>query len=94
MTTYIQEILLSTEPITAYTVEMRGERYTVETEDGHGTSAFMVGTDIIDTRQLLMVYDGNFFTLTPAQIELERSFAQENNVEDRLNQLLSYFEEE
>ncbi len=78
MTTYIQEILLSTEPITAYTVEMRGERYTV----------------IIDTRQLLMVYDGNFFTLTPAQIEFERSFAQENNVEDRLNQLLSYFEEE
>jgi len=85
MTTYIQEILLSTEPVTAYTVEMRGERYTVETEEG---------TDIIDTRQLLMVYDGNFFTLTPAQIELERSFAQENNVEDRLNQLLSYFEEE
>ena len=85
MTTYIQEILLSTEPVTAYTVEMRGERYTVETE---------VGTDIIDTRQLLMVYDGNFFTLTPAQIELERSFAQENNVEDRLNQLLSYFQEE
>jgi len=85
MTTYIQEILLSTEPVTAYTVEMRGKRYTVETEEG---------TDIIDTRQLLMVYDGNFFTLTPAQIELERSFAQENNVEDRLNQLLSYFEEE
>ena len=85
MTTYIQEILLSTEPITAYTVEMRGERYTVETKEG---------TDIIDTRQLLMVYDGNFFTLTLAQIELERSFAQENNVEDRLNQLLSYFQEE
>ena len=85
MTTYIQEILLSTEPVTAYTVEMRGKRYTVETEEG---------TDIIDTRQLLMVYDGNFFTLTLAQIELERSFAQENNVEDRLNQLLSYFEEE
>jgi len=85
MNTYLQEILLSTEPVTAYTVEMRGKRYTVETEEG---------TDIIDTRQLLMVYDGNFFTLTPAQIELERSFAQENNVEDRLNQLLSYFEEE
>ena len=85
MTTYIQEILLSTEPVTAYTVEMRGERYTVETE---------LGTNTIDTRQLLMVYDGNFFTLTLAQIELERSFAQENNVEDRLNQLLSYFEEE
>jgi len=85
MNTYLQEILLSTEPVTAYTVEMRGKRYTVETEEG---------TDIIDTRQLLMVYDGNFFTLTPAQIEFERSFAQENNVEDRLNQLLSYFEEE
>ena len=85
MNTYLQEILLSTEPVTAYTVEMRGERYTVETEEG---------TNIIDTRQLLMVYDGNFFTLTPAQIELERSFAQENNVEDRLNQLLSYFQEE
>ena len=85
MTTYLQEILLSTEPVTAYTVEMKGERYTVETEEG---------TDIIDARQLLMVYDGNFFTLTPAQIELERSFAQENNVEDRLNQLLSYFQEE
>ena len=85
MNTYLQEILLSTEPVTAYTVEMRGKRYTVETEEG---------TDIIDARQLLMVYDGNFFTLTPAQIELERSFAQENNVEDRLNQLLSYFQEE
>ena len=35
-----------------------------------------------------------YWTLNPAQIELERSFAQENNVEDRLNQLLSYFQEE
>jgi len=85
MTTYIQEILLSTEPVTAYTVEMRGEKYEVETEQG---------TNVIDNRMLLMTYDGNFFTLTQAQIELERQFAQENNVEDRLNQLLSYFEEE
>ena len=85
MNTYLQEILISSEPITAYTVEMRGEIYTVETE---------VGTDIIDTRQLLMVYDGNFFTLTPGQIELERNFAIQNNAEDRLNALLSFFEEE
>jgi len=85
MTTYIQEILLSTEPVTAYTVEMRGEKYEVETEEG---------TNVIDNRMLLMTYNGNFFTLTQAQIEFERQFAQENNVEAKLNTLLSFFQEE
>jgi hypothetical protein len=85
MNTYLQEILISSEPITAYTVEMRGERIEIETDDG---------TNTIDNRMLLMVYNGNFFTLTPGQIELERNFAIQNNAEDRLNALLSFFEEE
>ena len=85
MTTYLQEMLISSEPITAYMVEMRGERIEIETEEG---------TNTIDNRMLLMVYNGNFFTLTPGQIELERNFAIQNNAEDRLNALLSFFEEE
>jgi hypothetical protein len=85
MNTYLQEILISSEPVTAYTVEMRGEKVVVDTEEG---------TNTIDNRMLLMVYDGNFFTITQAQIELERDFAIQNNVEDRLNTLLSSFEEE
>jgi len=85
MNTYLQEILISSEPITAYTVEMRGERIEIETEEG---------TNTVDNRMLLMVYNGNFFTLTPGQIELERNFAIQNNAEDRLNALLSFFEEE
>ena len=85
MNTYLQEILISSEPITAYTVEMRGERIEIETEEG---------TNTVDNRMLLMVYNGNLFTLTPGQIELERNFAIQNNAEDRLNALLSFFEEE
>ena len=85
MNTYLQEILISSEPVTAYTVEMRGERVEIETEEG---------TNVVDNRMLVMVYDGNFFTLTQAQIELERDFAIQNNIEDRLNTLLSSFEEE
>ena len=82
MTTYLQEMLISSEPITTYMVEMRGERVEIETEEG---------TNVVDDRMLVMVYDGNFFTLTQAQIELERDFAIQNNAEDRLNELITYF---